>query len=261
MKVFVSWSKEPSKKIAEEVKHLVEMALPGTSVWMSEVDIGKGARWNVQVTNELEQTDVGIICCTENNLLEPWLHFEAGALSKSVEAGMVHPLCFGVDFDKLPGTLSQFQATKFDKADVLRLLHDINEISERKTKSTNVEAKFMRSWPGFEQAVTEELDKAVKASKPSANSALSTAQSTVSNPALSEDAQILLKVFAQSGHNLSVEDVAGVIKIHITRAQHYLNELSEKHYIVRSKVLIGGMPVTYSITRQGIAYAVDNSWV
>jgi hypothetical protein len=97
------------------VKHFFEMAIPGVEVWMSEIDISKGARWGAEVAKELDETDLGIVCCTPNNLFEPWLHFESGALSKSVKNGRVFPLCFGVSFGDLPGTLSQFQATKFSK--------------------------------------------------------------------------------------------------------------------------------------------------
>ena len=40
---------------------------------------------------ELDTTNCGIICVTPDNMREPWLHFEAGALSKSVKQAQVHP--------------------------------------------------------------------------------------------------------------------------------------------------------------------------
>jgi hypothetical protein len=74
----------------------------------------------------LEGTDSGIVCLVSGNIDEPWLNFEAGALSKSVQKGRVHPLLFALDPRKLIGPLGQFQATRFSKDDVKKLVKAIN---------------------------------------------------------------------------------------------------------------------------------------
>jgi hypothetical protein len=56
---------------------------------MSAANIDKGARWGMALASELQATEVGIICVTRENVEVPWLLFEAGALSKSVDAARV----------------------------------------------------------------------------------------------------------------------------------------------------------------------------
>lgn len=79
---------------------------------MSAENIDKGDRWSIDISKQLEETHFGIICMTPNNLGAPWILFEAGALSKSIEKARVSPLLFGVgpsDFTSSP--LLQFQLT------------------------------------------------------------------------------------------------------------------------------------------------------
>jgi hypothetical protein len=49
---------------------------------MSAADIDKGAKWSTEISRELEQANFAVSCLTPENLNEPWLLFEAGALSK-----------------------------------------------------------------------------------------------------------------------------------------------------------------------------------
>lgn len=46
-------------------------------------DIEKGAKWSTEVLKELEESEIGILCLTRDNLDKPWILFEAGALSKN----------------------------------------------------------------------------------------------------------------------------------------------------------------------------------
>ena len=61
--------------------------------WVSSEDIPKGTRWGIQLASELEGTHSGIICLVHDNLTEPWLDFEAGALSKSIVTLASTPSC------------------------------------------------------------------------------------------------------------------------------------------------------------------------
>jgi hypothetical protein len=58
---------------------------------MSAEDIDAGTRWGSEVTNELAETRCGIICLTQENQKAPWVLFEAGALSKTLEKTFVIP--------------------------------------------------------------------------------------------------------------------------------------------------------------------------
>jgi hypothetical protein len=69
--------------------------LPGVindvNPFMSD-EIEPGARWQQEISTELESTDFGIIFVTAANQHRPWLNFEAGALAKAVDISRVVPL-------------------------------------------------------------------------------------------------------------------------------------------------------------------------
>ena len=51
---------------------------------MSGSDIQKGSRGHFELAGALEGVRHGIVCLTPENLGEPWVLFEAGALSTSL---------------------------------------------------------------------------------------------------------------------------------------------------------------------------------
>jgi hypothetical protein len=91
MKVFISWSGPRSKAAAQALHQWLPDVIQSIEPWMSAEDIDAGARWGNEVTNELAQTRCGIICLTQDNLTAPWILFEAGALSKTIEKTYVIP--------------------------------------------------------------------------------------------------------------------------------------------------------------------------
>ena len=55
---------------------------------------------------ELNETGYGIMVITPDNFDKPWLHFEAGAISKSVDKAYVSPFLFNIEPSRLVGPLS-----------------------------------------------------------------------------------------------------------------------------------------------------------
>ena len=94
--------------------------------YMSSEEIVKGARWSSSISGELESSNFGLICLTPENTDSPWLHFEAGALSKVVNNSSVAPLLFELKPSDVQGPLAQFQLTNLDREDVTKLLKSIN---------------------------------------------------------------------------------------------------------------------------------------
>jgi hypothetical protein len=78
------------------------------------------------MAEQLRDTQVGILCLTPHNLQSRWIHFEAGAISKAVESSLVCNYLLDVDVSALEPPLSQFQATKSDRAGTDRLVQTIN---------------------------------------------------------------------------------------------------------------------------------------
>lgn len=152
MKIFISWSGERSRLIAEALKGWLPDVISFFEPWVSSEDIEKGARWGADLNAQLEGTDIGIICLTPENLLAPWILFESGALAKSINRGRVCTYLFDVQKSDLQGPLIQFQATESTKPDTLKLLKSLNNYLEKKARSDEqVERIFEQWWPNLEK--------------------------------------------------------------------------------------------------------------
>ncbi|MFF2748530.1 TIR domain-containing protein [Kitasatospora sp. NPDC058048] len=152
MKVFLSWSGERSKRTAEALWSWLPDVLQYINPWLSSLDISAGRRGVREITDELSETNFGIICTTPENQASTWINFEAGALSKQVDGGYVVPFLIGMKATDLISPLSQFQAITGDsKDDVQKLLFDINEASNGLAiPRERLERAFRRSWPELE---------------------------------------------------------------------------------------------------------------
>lgn len=158
MKVFISWSGSTSKRLAEVFKEWVPAVIQAVKPYFSPNDVDKGSRWYTEISKELDQSKVGLICLTRENLDAPWIMFEAGALSKSVDKSRVIPLLFGVDTADLKGPLLQFQAAVFGKDEVRRLLKTINSVlGEAALEASVLETVFEKWWPDLEERILDAL--------------------------------------------------------------------------------------------------------
>ncbi|MCM2370945.1 hypothetical protein [Aporhodopirellula aestuarii] len=125
MKVFVSWSGKRSHHIATALRDWLPNVLQPVRPFISSQDILKGARGNVQITKELEEAVVGVICLTNENLTAPWILFEAGALSKLTSA-YVCTYLYDLEPSDIAPPLGQFQHTRSTKKETFALVQTIN---------------------------------------------------------------------------------------------------------------------------------------
>lgn len=152
MKVFLSWSGERSHKVACAFREWLPSVIQSIEAYVSSEDIEKGARWSGEIAKELDNSHYGIICLTEENKSAPWIHFEAGALSKSMKSGCVSPFLIDIKRSDVQGPLTQFQSVIFEKTDVLKLVVSINEQIPEKNRLTEatLSKSFERWWPQLE---------------------------------------------------------------------------------------------------------------
>jgi hypothetical protein len=157
-KVFISWSGDLSRQLAEAVRNWIPGVLQYVKPYFTPDDIEKGTKWSTEIIKELEGSEVGIICLTRNNLNKPWILFEAGALSKNFGKSKVCTLLFDIDSTDLTGPLTGFQDTKFNKIDFKKLIVSINhEAGEAKLDSRILDEVFEMWWGKLEQNVNEIL--------------------------------------------------------------------------------------------------------
>lgn len=161
MKLFISWSGELSKEIAEIFRQWIPGVIQAAKPYYSPDDITKGTRWNSEISKELDDSKVGIICLTKENLESPWIMFEAGALSKNLEQSKVCPLLFGIDPSDIKGPLVQFQAAKFSKKEMKKVIKMMNsELDSTSLANDVLDNVFEMWWPKLEEQITKALDKA-----------------------------------------------------------------------------------------------------
>ena len=159
MKVFISWSGDVSRELAETMRDWLPSVLQSVKPFFTPTDIEKGARWSKDIAQELEDSQVGIFCLTKENLSRPWIMFEAGALSKKLDSSRVCPVLFGVDNADLEGPLVQFQASPFSEVEVRKLIKTINScLGENKLEDSVLTNVFEMWWPRLDTKVKAILE-------------------------------------------------------------------------------------------------------
>lgn len=151
MKVFLSWSGERSHLIAQALRDWLPNVIQALDPWLSSSDIKLGMRWASELQLQLEQSRFGIICLTPENLSAPWILYEAGALSKSLESAFVCPYLFGFSPSELHGPLIQFQATTATKDGTRSLIYTLNRaLGDKSIQEARLERIFVLLWPDLE---------------------------------------------------------------------------------------------------------------
>lgn len=158
MKVFISWSGELSKNIAEIFRQWIPGVIQAAKPYYSPDDITKGTRWSSEISKELDASRIGIICLTKDNLNSPWIMFEAGALSKNIDKSKMCPLLFGIEPSDIQGPLVQFQAAKFSRKEMKKVIKMINsELGDTALSSDVLDSVFDMWWAKLEEKIEAEL--------------------------------------------------------------------------------------------------------
>jgi hypothetical protein len=167
MKVFVSWSGELSKQLAQVLRTWLPSTIQSVRPYFSPSDIEKGAKWDNEISKELEETAFGLIAMTREALKSHWVTFEAGALSKQVDKSRICPICFDLEPTDIQGPLSRFQGIRFNKEEMYQLLTAINNAEGKEALTeTSLRDAFNMWWPRLEKDVQDILSKDRKAAKP-----------------------------------------------------------------------------------------------
>ena len=143
--VFLSWSGERSRLVADFLRTWLSSVVQAAKPWMSESEIDKGTRWSSELTKMLDAIRIGIVCLTPENLTQPWLIFEAGALSKFIDerARLCTYLIGDLRSSEVLAPLGMFQDTKAIKEDTRRMVRTINRVvSDDPISDESLEAVF-----------------------------------------------------------------------------------------------------------------------
>lgn len=153
MKVFISWSGDLSKKVALVWHGWLSDVIQNLESFMSAY-IEKGARWPIELAKELEGTSYGLVCLTKDNWENPWVNFEAGALSKKLDESKCMTFLINLKETDIVGPLAQFQHTKFVKEEVKEMLIGLNAACKPCLTEVKLTAAFEKWWPDLEEKLT-----------------------------------------------------------------------------------------------------------
>jgi hypothetical protein len=158
MKVFISWSGDRSKRIAELLDDWIQCVIQAVNPWMSSKDIDRGALWFTEITDQLANTSIGIVCITKENRNKPWILFEAGALAKGLTSNRVCTFLIDLAATDLENPLAQFNHTFPTKESIWELVRTINlTLKENALKESVLLKVFDTYWPQFEKEFKEIL--------------------------------------------------------------------------------------------------------
>lgn len=153
--VFISWSGERSKRVGNLLKSWLPTVLQRCTPWIS-TDADRGAIWFSEISGQLSDTNVGIICLTKENMNAPWILFEAGALAKGLSQSRVCPLLIDLESRNISAPLSQFNCAKVTKSSILALLETLNRtLPGPPLQEDTLHRVFDRMWPDFDAAFNE----------------------------------------------------------------------------------------------------------
>lgn len=153
MKVFLSWSGERSRMIAEAFKDWLPLMLQALEPWIS-TDIEKGGVWDKNIQEALNNSRVCIICLTKENLNSVYIHYEAGAIA-NLPDGSAKTFLYNIKNSDVKQPLARFQSTLYNKNDVFKLIVGLNDVlkqhEETHVSDAMIEKIFELNWPSFRQ--------------------------------------------------------------------------------------------------------------
>lgn len=146
-KVFVSWSGDVGRKLAEALKVTI-LDHSDLDPWVSSEGISAGSAWFQEIEKVAKECEFAIGCMTPGAMKRPWVNFEAGMLYGSLRNFKM--LLFN---EKPSGPLANLQGIDgTDEKDLERLLEPMIADVERRKRH------LKRVLPDWKKAVDEALE-------------------------------------------------------------------------------------------------------
>lgn len=229
--VFLAWSGPVSQKMAVLLKKYLPLLVRSIDVFLSE-DIGKGKRWHSEIANALGSTKFGILCLTPENLSSEWIHFEAGALSKTIEDTHVCPLLLDVKKSDLKEPLASFHATLFDEKEFRKLVNDLAKACSDGLEVEQLNTLMDALWPKINANIKElkaELAEARKKSGEPEDTAKSDPLLEEVLVRVREHGRRLAEMSEQGGMNLAMEMQEAVHRLRAGQQQMIMMMKKNEH--------------------------------
>ncbi len=150
--VFISWSGEASRLLAEGIKDWIPHVLHSKVAFVSDSSLQAGEDWRERLREELNTAKCAVICVTPEAVSSPWLNFECGAIARNPDARVI-PICLGIEPEQLPTNLSAKMTCRADKDGVKRLLHGLADALVDAPTSQVLDKAHNDNWTILEKAI------------------------------------------------------------------------------------------------------------
>lgn len=166
MKLFLSWSGERSRRVAELIGDWISGVIQQIEPWISS-EMDRGTVWFPEIGKALDSVDNGIVCLTRENLTAPWILFEAGALARNFGSNRVCTFLIDVNPSDVSDPLAQFNHTIPDQKSMLQLAKTLNErLNEGKLSDEKLQKEFDLHWNLFESGFAKIMEETQEGKKP-----------------------------------------------------------------------------------------------
>jgi hypothetical protein len=153
--VFISWSGDGSREVGQALRDWLPHLFNFISIWISTEDLNKGTRWLSEIVKELQASQFGVVCLTQGNLENPWILFEAGAIS-NLPQSRVFTLLHGVEPAQVRPPLGMFNHTTSRREDIQRMITSLNgELGEMRVPGELLASAFEKFWPDLERRLRD----------------------------------------------------------------------------------------------------------
>lgn len=149
--VFISWSGDYAKDVANSLKDFLEEAIQACDTFVSDQDIDAGDRWAEEIRKRLNESVAGIICLTKDRLDARWINYEAGAMATTRR---VIPYCVDLDPSQVGLPLNQLQLVRADRIGTRRMLRALNDaVTDGKRTDKQLDTSMDAWWPRLEASL------------------------------------------------------------------------------------------------------------
>lgn len=169
MKIFISWSKNKSRQLAEVTKNFLEKTLGNSVEFFFSPEMYKGTSVDHEIHKNLLESSKCLVCVTSENFKNPWLLYEAGVVyganHQKTKDGIVIPILF----EEIPEWSSWIDKplNRYVPIQIQNYNHEFGtgktefkKFLEQTAKSLNIKLKqFNLNWEKYEYEIKQILKK------------------------------------------------------------------------------------------------------
>jgi len=163
-KIFISWSGNLGKEIAEVFGNWLKEILPIDELFCS-TDLRASSNWYEELKKGLKSSNLGIFCLTDHALSSTWMFYEVGFLNGKKKKKnhdfnhLIYPILFDLKQSNVDRTIFNYiQNSNFKKKQIKNLIIDIAEYHFPSVETETIITSFESKWKMLNKEVKQIID-------------------------------------------------------------------------------------------------------